>query len=180
MKRLMTHQAIFDMNQAFKRAKFSGKISSLFRYAMHKNIETTQKEVDSMIDAFPPDEEYCKYRTDLREIAKAYGIDHIDNPREFDLKLKALSPDQGAEFTKQQTDLADKYKDAIERQRAIDAELDAFLKEKIEIDLSMVTADTCPEISGDEGALIYDHMFPMFIPVKENETIKDIVSYEYK
>ena len=176
----MTHQAIFDMNQAFKRAKFEGKISSLFRYAMHKNMETTQKEVDSMIDAFSPDEDYLKYRKDLLEIAKKFGITSIDNPREFDRLLKALSPDQAAEFTKQQTDLADKYKEAIERQRAIDSELDGFLKEKIEIDLSMVPADTCPEISGDDGALIYDHMFPMFIPVKENENIKDIVTYEYK
>ena len=65
MKRLLSHQAIFDMNQAFKRAMgeklFTGRISSTFRYAMCKNLETTDKEVSSMLDAFKPDDEYLKY-----------------------------------------------------------------------------------------------------------------------
>jgi hypothetical protein len=182
MKRLLSHQAIFDMNQAFKRAigekLFTGRISSTFRYAMHRNIEITDKEVNSMLDAFKPDDEYIAYTRELGEIAKRFSLPPISNIREFDHAVKQLPPEQNAEFTKLQTDLADKYKEAIERQRDNDAELGTFMNEKVEIDISMVPAEQCPEIVGDSAIYIYDSLFPMFIPAQESDTLSEIVPYE--
>lgn len=182
MKRLMTHQAIFDMNQAFKRAVgeklFAGRISSTFRYAMHKNMETTDREVASMLDAFKPDDEYLKYTKELGDIAGRFGLPPLSNVREFENAIIALPPEQNAEFTKLQTDLADKYKEAIERQRDNDAELGAFMHEKIEIDIAMVPAEQCPDIVGDSGVYIYDALFPMLIPAKESDSLSSLVPYE--
>lgn len=184
MKRLMTHQAIFDMNQAFKRAMgeklFTGRISSMFRYAMHKNLDTTDKEVSSMVDAFRPDDEYMKYTNELGEIAKTFGLPPLVNIKEFEAAVRGLPPEKNAEFTKLQTDLADRFKEAIERQRDNDAELATFMKEKVEIDLAMVPAEQCPEITGDAAIYIFDAIFPMLIPAKESDNLSDIVPYECK
>ena len=87
MKRLLSHQAIFDMNQAFKRAigekLFTGRISSTFRYAMRTNLDTTDKEVSNMLDAFRPDDEYLKYVKELNDIASKYKLPPISNIKEF-------------------------------------------------------------------------------------------------
>ena len=81
MKRLLSHQAIFDMNQAFKRAigekLFTGRISSTFRYAMRTNLDTTDKEVSNMLDAFRPDDEYLKYVKELNDIASYFKYQGI-------------------------------------------------------------------------------------------------------
>lgn len=184
MKRLLTHQAIFDMNQAFKRAigekLFTGRISSTFRYAMHKNIETTDKEVSSIIDAFKPDDDYMKYTNEFGEIAKTFGLPPLVNIREFETAVMALPPEKNAEFTKLQTDLADRYKEALERQRDNDAELNTFMKEKVEIDIAMVPAEQCPDITGDSAIYIFDAIYPMLIPAKESENLSEIVPYECK
>lgn len=184
MKRLLSHQAIFDMNQAFKRAinekLFTGHITSTFRYAMHKNLETTDKEVMSMLDAFRPDDDYLSYTHELDEVRKKYKLPPISHIKAFEAAVNALPKEKNAEFTKLQTDLADRYKDAIERQRDNDAELGKFLMEKIEIDIAMVPAEQCPEIIGDSAIYIYDSLFPMFIPAKESDNISELVPYESK
>lgn len=79
-----------------------------------------------------------------------------------------------------QTDLADRYKEALERQHDTDAELGAFMKEKVEIDIAMVPAELCPDIEGDSAIYIYDSLYPMFIPAKESENISELVPYESK
>lgn len=182
MKRLLSHQAIFDMNQAFKRAMgeklFAGRISSMFRYAMHKNIETTDKEVSSMLEAFKPDDDYLKYTKELGDIAAKFGLPPLSNIKEFEDAIGRLPPEKNAEFTKLQTDLADRYKEAIERQRDNDAELGQFMTEKVEIDIAMVAAEQCPDIIGDSAVYIYDALFPMFIPAKESDNLSDLVPYE--
>lgn len=184
MKRLMSHQAIFDMNQAFKRAikekLFTGHISSTFRYAMHKNIDATDREVSSMLEAFRPDDEYTKYITELGTIAKKFGLPPLTNMKEFEAAVEALPQEKNAEFTKLETDLADRYKDALERQKDNDAELGVFLKEKVEIDIAMVPAEQCPDILGDSAIYIYDSLFPMFIPAKESDNLSELVPYETK
>jgi hypothetical protein len=184
MKRLMSHQAIFDMNQAFKRAigekLFTGHISSTFRYAMHKNIDTTDREVSSMLDAFKPDDDYLQYTKELSVIAAKFNLPPLSNMREFEDAVTHLPPEKNAEFTKLQTDLADRYKEALERQRDNDAELGAFMKEKVEIDLAMVPAEQCPDIEGDSAIYIYDALFPMLIPAKESDNLSELVPYESK
>lgn len=184
MKRLLSHQAIFDMNQAFKRAigekLFTGRISSTFRYAMHKNLETTDKEVSSMLDAFKPDDEYLKYTKELSDIAAKFNLPPLSNIREFEDAIRRLPPEKNAEFTKLQTDLADRYKEALERQRDNDAELGQFMVEKIEIDIAMVPAEQCPEIVGDSAMYIFNALFPMFIPPKESDNLSEVVPYELK
>ena len=175
MKRLLSHQAIFDMNQAFKRAigekLFTGRISSTFRYAMRTNLDTTDKEVSNMLDAFRPDDEYLKYVKELNDIASKYKLPPISNIKEFEDAVGRLPAEQNAEFTKLQTDLADRYKEA---------ELGAFMKEKVEIDIAMVPAELCPDIEGDSAIYIYDSLYPMFIPAKESENISELVPYESK
>ena len=184
MKRLLSHQAIFDMNQAFKRAMgeklFTGRISSTFRYAMHKNIDTTDREVSSMLDAFKPDDDYLQYTKELSVIAAKFNLPPLSNMREFEDAVTHLPPEKNAEFTKLQTDLADRYKEALERQRDNDAELGAFMKEKVEIDLAMVPAEQCPDIEGDSAIYIYDALFPMLIPAKESDNLSELVPYESK
>lgn len=184
MKRLLSHQAIFDMNQAFKRAigekLFTGRISSTFRYAMRTNLDTTDKEVSNMLDAFRPDDEYLKYVKELNGIASKYKLPPISNIKEFEDAVGRLPAEQNAEFTKLQTDLADRYKEALERQHDTDAELGAFMKEKVEIDIAMVPAELCPDIEGDSAIYIYDSLYPMFIPTKESENISELVPYESK
>ena len=180
----MSHQAIFDMNQAFKRALgeklFTGRITSTFRYALHKNLETTDKEVATMLEAFRPDDDYLQYVKELDVIAKKFGLPPLTNMKEFDAAVEALPPEKNAEFTKLQTDLADRYKDALERQKDNDAELGVFLKEKVEIDIAMVPAEQCPDILGDSAIYIYDSLFPMFIPAKESDNLSELVPYETK
>lgn len=179
MKRLLTHQAIFDMNQAIRNTKFEGRVSSVFRYSLRKNLEVTQAEVDNMIEAFKPEQEFLDYRKELATLASEYGVQNIDDIANFDKTIKALPDDKNAEFTRRQTDLADKYKNAIEQQQLADKELQDFLKEKVEIDISMVPAEQCPELpDGDLGFIIYGNLFPMFIPPKEPDNIKDQVPYE--
>lgn len=178
MKRLMSHNAIFQMNQAIHQAEFEGRVSSLFRYALKKNLDTTQAEVNSMVEAFKPDSEFLKYRDELKVIASEYGVDNIDDYIAFDLAIKALPTEQNAEFTRRQTELADKYKDALERQTLADSELNAFLEEKIEIDICMVPIEQCPEIKGPKADVIQLQLFPMFIPPKEPDDIASRVEYE--
>ena len=52
--------------------------------------------------------------------------------------------------------------------------------EKVEIDISMVPAEQCPDIVGDSAIYIYDALFPMLIPAKESDNLSEIVSYECK
>ena len=100
--------------------------------------------------------------------------------KEFEAAVEALPPEKNAEFTKLETDLADRYKDALERQKDNDAELGVFLKEKVEIDIAMVPAEQCPDLVGDSAIYIYDSLFPMFIPAKESDNLSELVPYETK
>ena len=52
--------------------------------------------------------------------------------------------------------------------------------EKIEIDLTMVPAEQCPEIVGDSAMYIFNALFPMFIPPKESDNLSEVVPYEVK
>lgn len=182
MKRLMSHQAIFDMNQALKRALgeklFTGRITSTFRYAFHKNLDTTDKEVATMLEAFRPDDDYLQYVKELSVIAKKYDLPPLSNIKEFEDAVTKLPAEKNAEFTKLQTDLGDKYKEALERQRDNDAELGKFMIEKVEIDLAMVPADQCPDIIGNSAVYIYDSIFPMLIPPPESPDLSKLVPYE--
>ena len=182
MKRLLSHKVIFDMNQALARALkeklFTGHITSTFRYALHKNLETTGKEVSTMLEAFRPDDDYLQYIKELDVIAKKYNLPPLSNMKEFEDAVTKLPAEKNDEFTKLQTDLADKYKEALERQRDNDVELDKFMKEKVEIDLTMVPADQCPDIIGNSAVYIYDSIFPMLIPPPESPELSKLVPYE--
>jgi hypothetical protein len=147
---------------------------------MHKNIDTTDREVSSMLDAFKPDDDYLQYTKELSVIAAKFNLPPLSNMREFEDAVTHLPPEKNAEFTKLQTDLADRYKEALERQRDNDAELGAFMKEKVEIDLAMVPAEQCPDIEGDSAIYIYDALFPMLIPAKESDNLSELVPYESK
>lgn len=181
MKRLLSHQAIFDMNQALRTCKFGGRLTTSFRYALRRNIDSTGKEVDTMVEAFKPDDEYIEYHKKLADIAAEYGINNIDNVAETDKIIKALDEEKRAEFIKRQAELGDSYQDALERQHLVDDELNKFLKEKIEIDLVMVPINEVPEeIENENAFVLFNQIYPMILPAPESEEVLKDIPYEYK
>lgn len=122
------------------------KASIRFSYAAAKNIKAIEVEVNALQKIIQtPVEGGEEYEKERLEVLKKYAEkDEKGKPILYNNQYKIL-PENMDHFNAEMKQLEEKHKDAIDRLKERNKELEKLLQEEIEIPLQMVTLDELPQ-----------------------------------
>jgi hypothetical protein len=155
-------EKILKMNGVLYQAEmiFGNNVSSKFYAAVKHNREKAEEERKLCYEAYPVDPKFIEYDQNRLAIFGEEGIVNDDQLR----ALAANDPEKFNAIQERQRKLIEEYKDAIEAEKKMGTERQAYFKENVTIDLQLVTMDDIPEFADGEHINtweVFDALAPM-------------------
>lgn len=130
---------------------FSGECKGTVAYKVYMDRNVAKTYLDGFVQAFPEDPRWVEYMQKHDNVYREANV-------QTTTQLAALPPEQQAEITEKISAIDAEYKDAIEKNNAIEIERRKTLDEEVEVDLYTVNSADI-SIQGDDAWVIWDVLY---------------------
>ena len=137
---------VIEINNVLALTNYDHPISSLFRYAVSKNLKMTKEEIDEINSAFPTPEQVIKYQKERNNVFETYNI-------RSDIEYKNQPEDVRKSVDDELNALNKKYEEILEEVKELDKDKMEFLEEEIDIPLKTVKIKDVPTISSNQDRI---------------------------
>jgi len=141
----LTKQQVLDLYNGLQAV--SNLPGAKWAYAVDRNINKLQPEINSLQRAYAiNDEEYKEFNNKREQLAKKHAKKEDGKPKTITLnnKREYILEDEEA-FQKEFKKLKKEYKEAVKRREEQMDEFNDILKDEIELNLYMIDPDYMPE-----------------------------------